>query len=402
MIELDEALELIFSNADQLGTEERMIENAVGYVLARDVVSPINVAPFRNSAMDGFAVRSEWLDGCTKTDPKAVPIGSTVFAGDSASSCAADKHAVKVMTGAPVPDGFDTVVPFEDTEHTDDEVRFFNPVVTGRNIRHPGEDVSRGQKLFDKGAVLGRLDIGILAAVGLRTVLMQRKPSIKIVSLGDELAGPGEELAECQIYDSNTFTINSMVEPFCEQAERACRVPDKEDELKKVLDSSHDVIVTSGGVSAGERDLVVDLAESSGWQRVFHKARIKPGKPLNLAARGKQLQFGLPGNPLSTAVTCTMFLIPALKKMAGIAEYRQRSRPATMAADEVRKSNRTLIWPGFFQEKDGRTTARFSPKKTSAALTALLDTDGLIIQEAADGGGSEDVEVEIIPWSLEG
>jgi molybdopterin molybdotransferase len=394
MIEFDEACELIFENAHQIGSEDCLIENAVGRALAQDIISPIDVAPFRNSAMDGFAVKSHWLEGCSPENPAIIPIGHTVFAGESTSRHDTSKHVIKVMTGAQVPDDFDTVVPFEETEYNIEEVHFFKPAVRGKHIRQPGEDIVRGQTLFAKGSVLGPFDIGILASIGMRSVLTFRKPSLLIIGTGDELTNPGEELHGNRIYDANTFTILSLVTPFCGKAERICRVPDREVELKKVLDSPHDVIVTSGGVSAGERDLVVKIAESCGWQRIFHKARIKPGKPVYFAVRGKQILLGLPGNTLSAAVTCSVFLIPALKKMAGFNDYRLRTSPATLAPDETRSSNRKLIWPGFIKEKANRTVAKFSIRKSSAALTAIMDTDGLVISDS-----DKDGTVEVIRWS---
>ena len=398
MIEFDEACKLIFENTNQLGTDQRLIEHTIGWVLAQDVVSPISVAPFRNSAMDGFAVKSEWLTECSKDSPKIIAIGPTSFAGESASRSASDKQTPKVMTGARVPDGFDAVVPFEETEYDENEVQFLRPAVPGRHVRQPGEDIARGQELYTRGAVLGQFDIGILATIGLRSVLTYRKPSIMIIGTGDELTNPGEELTGDRIYDSNTFTILSLVTPFCDQAERVCRVPDKKEKLREALSSQHDVIVTSGGVSAGERDLVVDIAESCGWQRVLHKVRIKPGKPVYFAVRGKQVLFGLPGNPLSAAVTCSVFVIPALKKMGGFANYRLRTKPAVLEQETNLKSKRKLIWPGFIRDEGSRKVARFSPKESSAALTALLGTDGLIIRDATDAGAG-DVTVEVIPWS---
>ncbi len=397
MIELEQANELIFENANRLGTEERLIENAVGWVLAQDIVSPISVAPFRNSAMDGFAVKSGWLTECSSDNPTAIPIGPTSFAGDPDSHRVTDRQAQKIMTGAQVADGLDAVVPFEDTDYDENEVRFSGPALVGQHIRLPGEDIACGQKLYAGGTTLGRLDIGILATIGLRSVMTYRKPSVLIVGTGDELTNPGEALTGGGIYDSNTFTILSLVAPFCDVAERVTRVPDREDELQTALGASHDVIVTSGGVSAGERDLVVEIAESCGWQRVFHKVRIKPGKPIYFAVRGRQLLFGLPGNPLSTAVTCSLFIIPALKKMAGFSDYRLCPKPITMAPDAIRRSGRKLIWPGFIREEDGRSVGSFAHKKSSAALTALLGTDGLIIQDATDGK-SPNVVVQAVPW----
>jgi molybdopterin molybdotransferase len=398
VIEFEEACELIFENTNQLGTDKRLIENAIGWVLAQDVVSPISVAPFRNSAMDGFAVKSQWLQLCSVDGPASIPIGPTSFAGGSISHHVTGRHALKVMTGARVPDEFDAVVPFEETDYSEDEVRFFKPAIPGQHIRQPGEDVVRGQKLYSAGTMLGRLDIGILATIGLRSVLTHRRPSIMIISTGDELKNPGEELSGDSVYDANTFMILSLVAPYCDRVESVCCVPDREEQLQNALRSPHDVIVTSGGVSAGERDLVVDIAESCGWQRVFHKVRIKPGKPVYFAVRKKQVLFGLPGNPLSAAVTCSVFLIPALRKMAGFTDYRLCPKSATLARDGYRKSERKLIWPGFIAQEAGHTVASFSPKKSSAALTALLGTDGLVIQDSANVG-SQDVIVEVIPWS---
>lgn len=397
MIEFDEACELIFEKAQQLGTEECLIENAAGRALAQDIISPIDVAPFRNSAMDGFAVKSRWLEGCSAENPVDIPIGGAAFAGESTLHYNNDRGVLKVMTGARVPDTFDTVVPFEETEYDNNKVRFFKPVTAGKHVRQPGEDICIGQKLFETGNVLGRLDIGILATIGMRSILTCRRPSLLIIGTGDELTEPGEDLSGDSIYDANTFTILSLTAPFCATVERICRVPDKGAELKKALDSPHDVIVTSGGVSAGERDLVVRIAESCGWRRVFHKVRIKPGKPVYFAVRNGQLLFGLPGNSLSAAVTCSVFVIPALKKTAGISDYRLRLNPAALAPGETRRSDRKLIWPGFITEEAGNIVARFSPKKSSAALTALQGTDGLIIRdtETQDPG---DGMVEVIPW----
>jgi len=397
MIEFEQACELVFDNIHPLGAEKRLIEDAIGWVLAEDIVSPINVVPFRNSAMDGFAVNSLWLKECSDANPRVMRIDSTLFAGNSEKNHSPDERVVKVMTGARVPDGFDAVVPFEEAEYSENEVRFSAPVATGQHIRLPGEDITRGQKLFTKGTLLGRLDIGILAAIGLRSVLTYRKPSLAIIATGDELTNPGEDLKDDRIYEANSFTILSLVAPYCDKIERIHSIPDIKEELHKVLNLPHDVIVTSGGVSAGERDLVVNIAESCGWQRIFHKARIKPGKPVYFAVRGKQVLFGLPGNTLSTAVTCSVFLIPALKKMAGFTNYKLSLKPAKLALGEFRKSNRKLIWPGFITEDADSVIARYSPKKSSGALTALLGTDGLVFQDPVTAESPE-AAVKVIAW----
>ena len=397
MIEFEEACELIFENVNQLDADERLIEKTAGYVLAQDVESPINVAPFRNSAKDGFAVKSQWLEACSAENPCIIPIGATVFAGEAVSEGEADLRALKVMTGARVPDEFDTVVPFEDTEYNKKDVKFLRPVISGENVRPPGEDIARNQRLYDKGTRLGRLDIGVLASIGMRSVLIYRKPSVLIIGTGDELIDPGKELTGNSIYDSNTFTLAALVEPYSDRTERVCRVPDTNEALQQVLRSPHDVIVTSGAVSAGERDLIPEVAESCGWQTIFHKVRIKPGKPVYFARRDKQVLFGLPGNPLSTAVTCSIFLIPALKKMAGFRDYRLVPEPAALDPESFRKSGRKLIWPGFIKQKSDGMVVSLSPKKSSAALSALLNTDGLIFQDRP-GGETGEVIVRAVYW----
>lgn len=400
MIEFEQACEHIFAHTRSLGSEDRLIESAVSCVLAEDITSPIDVSPFRNSAMDGFAVRSEWLSDCSESRPLTLSIGSTTFAGDSATAQPGASQAPKVpkvMTGAIVPTECDAVVPFEDTDYDDYQVTFRQPIAAGSNVRQPGEDIIHGQKLYSRGATLGPLDIGVLATIGMRTVSTYRRPSILIMGTGDELVNPGDELAQGKIYDSNTFTIQALVSPFCERIERVFGVRDREEEIARALDSSHDIIVTTGGVSAGERDLVVDMAEAAGWKRVFHKVRIKPGKPVYFAIRDRQLLFGLPGNPLSTAVTCCVFLIPALKKMIGLENYRLPLQPAWLAPEAIRESGRKLIWPGLIRSEAGQIVASFSHKKSSAALTALMGTDGLVFQSATDEN-LEDVKVEVVPW----
>jgi molybdopterin molybdotransferase len=397
MIEFEQACDHIFAHTRSLGSEDRLIETAVGCVLDGDITSPINVSPFRNSAMDGFAVKSEWLSACSESQPLTLLIGSTTFAGDAATAKTAPSHASKIMTGAMVPSECDAVVPFENTEYDDRQVTFRRSIAAGANVRQPGEDITEGQKLFSRGTTLGPLDIGILATIGMRTVSTFRRPSILILGTGDELTNPGEELVDGKIYDSNTFTLQALLSPFCERVERVCGVRDVKEEIARALDSSHDIIVTTGGVSAGERDLVVDMAESAGWERVFHKVRIKPGKPVYFAVRNRQLLFGLPGNPLSTAVTCCIFLIPSLKKMIGFKNYRLSLKPAILAPEAIRKCARKLIWPGIIRNEAGQIVASFSPKKSSAALTAVLGTDGLVFQESTDGT-RKDVKVEVVPW----
>jgi molybdopterin molybdotransferase len=290
------------------------------------------------------------------------------------------------MTGAPVPDGYDAVVRFEDTTYDDKQVTFHQAIGNYTYIRAPGEDVEAGQKLFKTGDRLGPLDIGLLASIGLPEVTVYNRPSVLIATTGNELVPPGDVLPPGAVYNSNLYTIEAMVSPFSRSLQRLTGVDDSVEQLQTIMASDAEVIVTSGGVSAGERDLVIEAAETAGFESIFHKIRIKPGKPVYFARRGDQLLFGLPGNPLSTAVTCAIFVLPALKKMVGWKNYRLSPMPA----------QRMLIWPGSFTNSGGEILAEFSPKRSSAALSALLGSDGLIFQSIRDS--AEPPTIKVVPW----
>lgn len=397
MISFKQATELIFDNVSVRPQAQLPIQNAVGHVLAEDIVSGINVVSFRNAAMDGFAVRSEWLSACSEDKPLTLPYHDTAFAGDAGTPGYSEGVAVKIMTGAPVPDGYDAVVRFEDTKYDDRQVEFHLPPGQRANVREPGEDIQQGQKLFVSGDRLGQLDIGILASIGMAEVSVHERPSILVATTGNELLAPGEPLKPGALYNSNLYTMRAMVAPFSRSIFVQSAVGDSSDQLKKIMEHDADVIITSGGVSAGERDLVIGVAEASGFESLLHKVRIKPGKPFYFARREHQLLFGLPGNPLSTAVTCAMLVLPALKKMCGWPDYELRSQAARLSPDSIRKSGRMLIWPGTFQHANGEIVAEFSSKRSSAALSALLGTDGLIIQSETDDPAN--VKIEVIPWN---
>lgn len=405
MISLDDATALIFDSCAVNRMIDVPIEQAIGYALKEDIVSPIDVVSFRNSAMDGFAVCAEWLDRGSASNPISLSYHDTVFAGEDASHLSANsKEPIKIMTGAVVPNGFDSVVPFEETEYDDKIVSFKEPITTGANVRLPGEDVKEGDKLYLAGYTLQPFDIGILAGIGMSHVKVLQKPSVLIATTGNELVEPGRgdsenKLLPGQIFNSNLYTISSMLKNLCDKVTTSSIITDDADALDNLFDSTADILITTGGVSAGEKDLIRPAAEKAGWQTVFHKIKIKPGKPVYFARRNHQLLFGLPGNPLSAAVICAVLVIPALKKIAGRTNYQLEPAPAVWDDDNPRKSKRFLIWPGSFKDTAGQLSVRFSAKKSSAALTALKDSDGLIFQSEFDGKNPTRVSLSAVRWA---
>jgi molybdopterin molybdotransferase len=285
-----------------------------------------------------------------------------------------------------MPDGYDTVVKVEETTHDTKSVTINCQIKPGQNVRMPGEDIAVGETVINKGSLLRSLDMGILASIGISKILVIKKPRILILSTGDELAQAGEPLKFGQIYDSNSYTIEALTRIFSSSIEKRAAVGDDIESLKHELNSDHEVIITTGGVSMGEKDLLPKVAEDCGWQPLLHKVAIKPGKPIFVATRANQILFGLPGNPLSAAVTCAVMVLPALKRLIGIEKCLPELTEAILDQPVSIRGSRTLVWPGRIKLTDGRTEVSLAGKRSSAALSALLGSDGLIFvdQTVAD------------------
>ncbi len=398
VISYEEATEHVLDFTPDLRQKEQELSRSKGYALAENIVSKIDVGPFRNSSKDGFAISSEQLKDCSPDNPLSLPIKAAIFAGEVGSDNQPPGGAVKVMTGAPVPLVYDSVVMLEDTNYCSRKVTFSHPVTPGANIRPAGEDIVRGQTLYSKGHRIEPWDMGILASIGLRVVPIIEKPSALIVCTGNELVEPGVPLNPGQIYNSNKFTIASMIDGFCENIDTPASIHDTIESLIAALNSNHQVIITTGGVSVGEKDLVVEAAEASGWETIFHKVAIKPGKPMYFARRRSQVLFGIPGNPLSAAITCAVFVVPALKKMAGYRQFRLPLLPAILSDSPTRECDGTLIWPGKIWHREKGIAASFSSKESSAALSALIESDGLIFQKNQKLGGKNSPDIEVVTW----
>ena len=306
-----EAVNIITESIKELESLKLPIEKSPNYILAEDIVSDMEVAPYRNSAMDGFAIAFDDIPSI----PTTLPITAVSYAGDLESFTYEKKTALKIMTGAPVPEGYDTVVRVEDTTFDNSEVTLNVPIKKCQNVRLPGEDIQAGDMIYKSRALINPLHVGIFASIGFKNVSVIRKPNILILSTGNELVEPGNDLKFGQLYNSNSYTLRSMLTQFCQSVTVDSIILDKPDQVARSLSQDYDMIITSGGVSAGDKDYIPHIARSCGWTQKLHKAAIKPGKPIFFAQKGNQYLFGLPGNALSTAVTAACFVIPSLKKM---------------------------------------------------------------------------------------
>lgn len=315
MLHPDEAHALIADAIQRLPAEDVPVREAFGRILAEDVIASEPYPTFAASTMDGYAVLAADLS------PWREVIG-TQNAGDLIDDEVTEGYCVRIMTGAPLPLGADAVVPVEATEMADDHVVIHQEDVSpGQNIRPIGVDIAEGELLIQSGTRLGAAEVGLLASLGATPVKVTRKPHVSIISTGDELVEPEEIPGPGQIRDANRFTIAAMLANEPVEISWVGIAPDNREELEALLNERlavDDLVLTSGGVSMGEKDYVkAILFEAEDVELYFRRLYMKPGKPLTFARKGEAFVFGLPGNPVSSLATFDIFVRPAIHRMIG-------------------------------------------------------------------------------------
>ena len=372
-----EAREIIGAHLPRLGMEHVSLTEAVGRVLARDITAPEDHPPFPASTMDGYAVFSQ------DHSPWREIIG-TQNAGDTIDAEVTEGYAVRIMTGAPLPPGADAVVPVEATELMEDHVVIHQEdVAAGENIRPVGSDVAKGTLVLPAGTRLGPAEIGLVAGMGINPVPVARRPRVSVLSTGDELVEPDQPIGPGQIRDSNRFSLIAalMAEPV--ELTFAGKAPDNLDQLQALLRermATDDIIITSGGVSMGERDLIKAILFDADDVHVhFRRLFMKPGKPLNFATHGDTLIFGLPGNPVSSLVTFELFIRTAIHQMIGEIETDRPTVRVTLA-EETSPSDRIEYQRGVvFAGPDGKLIAHSTGLQRSSRLASFLGANALLV-----------------------
>ena len=340
MISVEEAQEAILSRIQPLGRTRVPIVEALGRVLAEDVRSPRDIPPWPNSAMDGYAVRAQDVAQASKERPATLRVVEEVRAGFEAKRALGPGEAIRIMTGAPIPRGADAVVLVEETEKAGrDEVRIFLAVPPGEAVRAAGEDVREGATVFSAGVRLNAAAVGMLANLGRPTVHVYQKPRVAILSTGDELLDLGETPKAGQIFNSNSYALAAQVIEAGGEPVPLGIARDNAEDLERHLREglSADLVVTSGGVSVGDFDLVKGILGGLGSEMHFWRVRMKPGKPMAFGTLQGKPVFGLPGNPVSTMVSFELFVRPSLLKMQGWSRL-FRSRVEARLLHPMRKS----------------------------------------------------------------
>lgn len=397
MISYDEALQQIFDAVVPLGTERVALDDAHTRVLSRQVVSQFDLPLFDNSAVDGYAVRAEETPGTLK-------LVGTVPAGEAADFELQPGTTVKVMTGAPVPRGADAVVMREDVEGT---ATFKDGIELGANIRRQGEEISVGDTLFEAGTSCTPPVVALLASAGVSEVSVFKRPTVGVLVTGDELVTPGEELKPGHIYESNGIALKTALAEIGIDA----RVERTKDDLGstikavKELAKQCDVLITTGGVSVGDFDVVRKALESIGAQEKFWRVSMKPGKPICFSVVDPSSEmrtryvFGLPGNPVSVLVTFSLFVVPALLAMQGTAQT-MNEESGTLAHDWKHHTGRLEFARAFVTRNGNGASVSLEKCQASHMLSGLANANALAILDADEESFAkgEIVDIRELPW----
>jgi len=394
MVSFEEARTIILEHVQPLGNERVHVLEAVGRVLAEDMTAAWDMPRWDNAAMDGYAVRAE---DCTSI-PCCLRVAGFLPAGAKADGLAVEPGcAIRIMTGAPVPCGCDTIVPVEDTDNGAQEVMLQQPVKKGRHFRFQGEDIVVGMTFARSGTIIRAPEINLLATFGMALVPVYRRPVVAIITTGDELVELGEMPGPGEIINSNMLSVAAAVKEAGGIPRIIGIARDNPESHRKLLAEGlkADVLITSAGVSAGDRDFVRDVLEELGTRQVFWKVAIKPGGPTTFAMHGSTPVFCLPGNPTSTLITFEEFARPALLKMQG---YRVVHRPLFKAVlrDEIRKKpGKVQIVRVCLKREEGRWYASSAAQREGALAETLADATAFAVlpAEATCFAAGDEVDV---------
>jgi molybdopterin molybdotransferase len=381
MVTVEEALDKILSRIKPLGFEKVSILEALGRVMAEDIYAHRDIPPLDNSGMDGYAVRAEDIGHASPNHPVRLEVIEDLPAGSIPKKRVEKGRAVRIMTGAPIPKGADTVVPIEDTEKENEFVSVLNAIPAGENIRKAGEDVKEGERVISGGDLIRPAEVGMLASVGCSLVSVYQRPLVAILCTGEELVDVGGDLDEVKIVSSNSYSLAAQVKDCGAIPIQLGIARDRKEEIKeKLLQGIRaDVLISSAGVSVGDYDFVKDVLNDLGMEMVFWRVAMKPGRPMAFGILQGKPVFGLPGNPVSSMVSFEQFVRPSLLKMMG---YRQLFRPVIEAVlkEDIQKKpgRRHFVRASVFFEND-HYFVTLTGAQGSGVLRSMVRANGLII-----------------------
>ena len=404
MIEVGDALNRVLEHTPQLPTEMVPLSEALHFAIAEPVVARDDSPSFDSSAMDGYGVKVSDVQSASEESPVALKIAGMVRAGQVYEKPLEHGTAVKIFTGAMVPEAVEAVLMREKTSEADGEVLIESPVTPGENIRRRGEQFGSGDEVLPPGALITPPVVGLLAELGYAEICVSRKPKVAVIVTGDELLEPQAPLEKGKIRDVNTSAIRAALQEAGVEITSVRRTPDDLENLLEAVKESltlADVLIVSGGVSVGDFDFVKAVFERVGVEEVFWKVAVKPGKPVFFGTKGEKLVFGLPGNPASVLVTFYLFVRPALLSMMGRGKVHPTHLPARMRSDVRKKAGRTEYLRARLQTYDGEVYAELHGGQFSHMLSSFANADCLVAfpREQASIAGGGKVQIQLLPWA---
>lgn len=400
MITVEEALDQILSHIQPLGFEKVSLLEALGRVIAEDIYADRDIPPLDNSGMDGYAVRSEDLQNASSDHPVRLEVIEDLPAGFLSKKKVQKGQAIRIMTGAPIPKGADTVVPVEDTEQDDRFVLIHTILPRDENIRKAGEDVKKGERVISKGDLIRPSEVGMLASVRRSFVSVFQRPLVAILCTGEELVDVDGNMDEVKIVSSNSYTLAAQVKDCGAIPIQLGIARDRKQEIEDRLRHGirADVLIASAGVSVGDYDFVKDALKDLGMEMIFWKVAMKPGKPLAFGKIEGKPVFGLPGNPVSSMVSFEQFVRPSLLKMMG---HRQLFRPVIEAVlkEDIQKKpgRRHFIRASVSFERD-HYAVRVTGAQGSGILRSMVKANGFIVipEDCERVRAGESVKVQLL------
>ena len=385
LIAFDEAKRVINEQMklEVLGDEEIPLLKAYNRVLRENVVSALDIPPFNRSTVDGYAVKAEDTFGAEENQPAKLALRGKVSVGELPQLYVGKSESAEIVTGAPIPEGADAVVMVEDTDTQDAELHVFRAVTRDENVMKRGTDIKKGETVLKAGQVLGASEIGVLAALGLTKVEVFKVPVIGVLSTGAEVTELGKELPAGKIYDINAYSLSTAVRESGGIPVYLGVVPDDRAELRKTLEHalvSADMVITSGGVSVGPKDLTPQIVNSLGKPGVIISGiAVKPGKPTTIALVGKKPVFSLPGHPTSALLLFHLLARPVIQRMSGRSATEVKTVKALTATRMFSaKGRRTFVMVTLKRDKLNRFLAEPVATGASGAITTLAKADGFV------------------------
>jgi molybdopterin molybdotransferase len=385
-ISVKEAINLILNYTNILGTEKVFLSDAINRVIAEDIIATYNIPPYDNSAMDGFALKYEDTIGASSNNPVKLKIIGTISAGSVFDKSVKEGEAVKIMTGGKIPEGTDCIARKEIVREENGYIYISERLSKNNDLRKTGEDIKKGEIIIKKYSNITPAVAGIVASFGRSYIKVFKKPIVTVLITGDEIVDIDEELSDGQIRNSNGFTLRGLLQGEKINAFFTEIVKDEPEILKSQIENSlnSDIILSTGGVSMGDYDFVKDITIELGFEPIFWRVRVKPGKPLFFARKNRTLFFGIPGNPVSTMSSFYNFILPCIKKMSGKKELFLRRFKATLESNIKRKDFRCEFIRGILTIKKNKFYVTPTGAQGSGILSSMKKGNCFIIVDEGE------------------